>query len=713
MDNRVMIRAWSDWDAHSWSTGSAYVDWWQLLKPDGIGDEGGLNTDSIFIPPVLDLLWKMIDPEVQQFEATTSTSYSTTKKTPTSEPSTSPTEGALETDNQISRNFGTEDFALAPIPRFAYNGTSFKKLIVESQTKNWLPDLDELPTITDPRTVIVGVIDTGIPLMHKRLLDSKGQPRVLAAWNQGAKHPFAVSEAPGQDPVSLQQYIPFGREIYASDIQAQLDKGADEESANEELGLVNIQSIFGRRDLMFRAAHGAHVLDTAAGYEPGTKSDLVKIIAVNLPHRQTLGQAGEFLDLFVFYGILRILHLANAIWEKSKLDGKPRVVMNLSYGRQAGSKDGKDFLPRMAEKAPETELGKKTPFDLILPSGNDNLARRNAFVSAKPDDPETLIWRIPPDDRSSNYVEVWTDPITMSPDQFNEELPLDIAVELPGFVEDKTQFGKARSVKKLESYGRVYCERVPATGSVFRIKFQICLAPTMRFGVHRDDVSPAGDWTITLKNRTSQELNLRASIQTDQSLLPAGGSGLSSYFVDPSLERFDDGGRSVDAYGDRFDGLQSEGDQVKQSGTINASGIGQSVLTIGGYRGNDGRATVYSCSGLHHDPHGGTTIDRERTPLVALKSDDGPAHPGTLGAGSRNGSRVLMSGTSFATAMATRLVVEHYLDNPTKQSGAAKEILANKSESERGINLFPSVIRPEKAALGRVESSIRHRIDRF
>lgn len=721
------MTTWSEWDKAHWRQGSGYVDWWQILEPSGISKatDGLRNVSTVENPFLLNVFRSATNTQSPQALVKQSGSSSEASAKIPSLPLASPTEhpsrllsdagdGDRESaQNQLRAIFGPEDFSLVPIPTFADNGEEFVNTIVNPKDKNWLPEQGELPVLDDPETVIVGVIDTGIPLYHNRFFTNDGNSRVLAAWNQGAE-----AMKGGADALSVQEYLPFGRELLQKEIEQAKQDHATQEGFNEALGLVDLKNIFGRRDLAHRTAHGAHVLDTAAGYAPSDPlARKIKIIAVNLPHRITLGQAGEFLDLFVAYGLLRISHLANAIWEKSAAAHswpsikKLRLVVNLSYGRQAGSKDGQDLLPDFRRLVPHTTLGGKLEFDMVLPSGNDNLARRNAEFLLKGGEKQAVLWRILPEDRSSNYIEIWSDQYTTNGEEQDLAGPIPLAIELegPDGVTTGLQAGVHGEAKKFGEVGRIYCERVPSDGVTSRFKYLICLAPTLRNGPSWKKVVPAGDWKVTLKHKNAdptEELRVRAAIQTDQSLLPAGGSGLSSYFVDPEYVRFDrDTGRANDIHGPHGGGLTAEAKRVKQSGTLNASAVGDAVMAIAGYRRSDGRVADYSAAGFQ----AGTNHE---APVVALVSDDGAAHLGTMGASARDGGVAFLSGTSFATAQATRILAEHYAGLPNQAGNHGPQILealVNQSAEDPHAGAVSEL----KAKHGRIPSPVRPRVSRM
>lgn len=213
-----------------------------------------------------------------------------------------------------------------------------------------LPPWDDLPELDDPETVIMGVIDVGIPLGHRRLRDADGTSRVLAAWQQ-----LSSERTP---------YMPFGREVLKGEIDdliadcsGQSHKGwLDEERFNQLTDVVDMHSHFGQREAARFTSHGAHVMDLAAGCDPDeepTFSKRVKIIAVNMPTIDVVGHSGEFLGGFALAGVERILTLADAIWKKSfgiNDDQPPApcpcpIVINMSFGRQAGAKNSVDLFP--------------------------------------------------------------------------------------------------------------------------------------------------------------------------------------------------------------------------------------------------------------------------------------------------------------------------------------------------------------------------------
>ncbi len=575
-----------------------------------------------------------------------------------------------------------------PIPNFAKNG-GFKDHIETGA--GWLPDPDLLPEIADD-TVIVGVIDTGIPLGHNRFRLADGSSRILAAWQM---------LAPWSGPDGLEQeYLPFGREFYQCGLDVLLRRHSggnlrgwlDENSFNTATGVVNMKHMLGHREAAGRYSHGAHVLDAAAGvdpFDPGEDVDFlerVKIIAVNIPSSTTFGASGTFLDQFMIYAIQRISDLADAIWQKNHPDavagdrrGYP-VVMNVSFGKQAGSKTTVDKFPatlrNFKDGREHAERDRLEPVYFVMPAGNDNLDRCNAYLEPKGRSTMTLDWRILPDDRSSNYVEIWTR------ENFAGSNPLEIAVIPPGgdevnFPPSRGKDGHVRILK--DGSAGIYLQSMedPSVADFKKFRYVVCIAPTVQ-SESDNALARAGVWKIVVRNRLRSQVQCVVSVQTDQKILPGGGINLRSYFDDEGYRKYTDEGRLVESYSypdSRATNMDVQANTpVRRHGTMNSSAAHEYVARVGGYRASDGKPASYSSTGrgpVREDRRDdGTNLGsskaggRALAPTASLPTDDGPAHFGILSAGAANGSVIAMQGTSFASSQATRLVVKSVLKDP-------------------------------------------------
>ncbi len=515
---------------------------------------------------------------------------------------------------------------------------------------DWLEpamDVDLIPKL-DADSVILGIIDTGIPIGHDRFRMQNGRTRLLAAWQQTASF-------------EGQAFLPFGRELHANGIDALLqahthDGHLDEEALNLAAGLVEPHVLTGQRDLDRRASHGAHVLDLAAGIdarEGGAPADLarrLRIIAVNLPPQFLHGPAGDFLQFFASFGLRRIVGLADALWQRDHA-GHPQgafpIALNMSYGMQAGPKDGSGWLDRLmralvAQREPgggQPESSRKPPLRIQMPAGNANLDRCAARLILDPGSDAALGWRIQPGDQTSNHVEIWSPP-------YDAAAPLDpadfaLAFALPNRPPAWAPEPIAGHCASFGTFARLCCHEhwVEPGGQLRRLVFLLSVARTFRVEQEFGDIAPAGRWTILL--RGPQGLEVDAFVQSDQSFVLKSPIGRRSYFDDPGYQTHWENGRSADSFCYRDGQPALGGGPVSRHGTHNA--LGSAAATIAGYRMTDGKPAIYSSTGWSA---------AEIT--ASYPSEDGAAHPGLRASGSRNGSAMRFVGTSMATALATR-----------------------------------------------------------
>ena len=655
-----MTDRWSEWKGDEWASQSPYVDWWFAIHPNGFAGELPDRCEDkkdgyIYLtpPPPLEIFGKCCSLDQP------------------------PGEVSEEIDNLPPDLCKVFREGQVPVPGFAIN-CDFTKYVEEHG--DWSPKVDDLPTAAAD-TVIVGVVDTGIGLGNSRFCDENGETRILAAWQQNGIRP----------EVDPQLYLPCGTELYQGDINELLKQHGGgsrgghlrEADFNRAAGLVDLQHTFGHRELAGRTAHGTHVLDAAAGFAADRADPemlrRMKIIAVNLPHRSTVGLSGTFLDYFTLFGIKRIADLSNLIWQKSGhqapaggLKGFP-IVINLSFGKNAGTKDGLDFFNSAVRQFNKDRLKHGyTPIQLVIPVGNDNLEQGNAVMTADPGVIQEIDWRTLPEDHSSNFAEIWTAPLP-NPDGLKAEdirIPIEIAVTAPGQPPAELSIGKHLHHRALGDYAKIYCRvKVSEDCGHYRVCYLLCTAATLR---HSDPMvmAPAGRWKIQVRNRETWRMGIYLGVQTDQSTLPYASTGLRAIFERPEYRRHDESsGRVLDSYDypvDHEAGSRDNSPVLRRHGSINATAASVETVAVAGYRVLDGRPADYSATGLGRsiaEPGRsvGEMFDRA-TPSVALPSDDGPAHIGTLAAGAANGSVVPMRGTSFAAGAATRQVALKFLE---------------------------------------------------
>jgi hypothetical protein len=463
---------------------------------------------------------------------------------------------------------------------------------------------------TPPRTVFV-VIDTAINPLHDRFQGNDGRPRILAHWMMEGRF----------DPGSAR--VPFGCEARTEDLVAALD-GRTEEMALRHLGAHSFDLAFAPRETAQLAAHGTHVLDLAAGTDPGDEGPEAKalravpILAVSLPSNRLLSPSGAFLEVFVDQALS---------WAEARLDellgpdSSSRVVVNLSYGLSAGSKDGSDYLPRRIAEFRD----KRSTACVTMPAGNDGLAQMHAILEAC-DGRRQVGWLVLPSDPFSAYAEVWT---TGPPAGIGVEIEAPGGDVLP--IPDLGQLkpGKALELARPKDQGGTPVARLYSLGGgdlEGRRGVLFCVAPTRRIRPG-GAVAPAGFWALRLTGEQAPrtEVHFRADVhlQSERPLTSGSLVGRPSRLVPVG--------------------------EVKpvREGTLNAVAVGSKARIIDATRASDECIVAWSSQG-------------DTTYLPAFEADGteeaerSPSRPGLLAAGYRSGTVATVQGTSFASALAAR-----------------------------------------------------------
>jgi hypothetical protein len=530
-------------------------------------------------------------------------------------------------------------------------------------------------------TIVVGVIDDGVAFAHERFRTAAGLTRFEAFWNQDGKPPSP----------SVDYGIEHGRAAIDTLLQTHRTAGlTDEDAIYRAAGLADF-SRQGHKSVAFRAAHGTHVLDLAAGPEPGKPLPANRpIIGVQLRVSSTASQSGPGLDWDVRNAVTYILDRARRL----TVPGAPLlpVVINFSYATHAGPHDGTSWLEQAIEQAIEDarQIGGVTA-RVVLPAGNTHLSRCHAAVSfKKSDEAVDLGLRLQPDDRTLSAVEFWLPPSAGAPPAASR---VSLSIEAPdGAV--GTVAEAVGSELKLERNGLVYCRGsysfvgTPTLRGCFRLDF----APTARLLPDMAAVAPAGRWLVRLTNAglTPAE-SIHAWIARDDLVFGYPRRGRQAYFEKICYRRFDELGREL------TDPPQPPC-EVQRSSMVSGIATGASPLVVGGMLRKERRVASYSAGGPVISPAVGPSMSAERRPHLLVHSEDSKVHAGVLAAGARSGSAVAMRGTSVAAPQLTRWIADRLAENGASGRAAVIDLAVSQ---EGGLPAPQAVPLPDGPPLSR------------
>lgn len=602
----------------------------------------------------------------------------------------------------------------APLPPFARKPVELDVMAEPAIELNWPPTED---------CAIVGVIDSAIALSHARFRRLDGGTRFLSAWlmNGTWRNPSAV---------------PFGRELFQKEIDrlmfgATIAGAVDEGVFDRSAGLTQFGQMRGDRRLENNGTHGTLVADLAAGFDLRQSSNddrrrRLPLIAVGLPPRSSMGSSGSFLEFYALHALEYIIHRADSIWaacENGKPGGYP-IVINLSYGLQAGPKDGEMLIEKVMRAIDARAKELDRPVRIILPAGNDLMSEGAALFDLGGGDVDGVEWRIKPEDHTPNYAEVWSDVIKGDGGK-SPAHPVSLMLVPPSGPVSPSTPGRAGQMTTLTDseerpIARIYCRKhdnqskAGNEASWHRVGYVLCTAPTLPDDI-ADQRAPAGAWRLGVS--ANEATIAYAYVQSDQSLTFGGNTGLVSTFAHPAFSNFDQHGRPIDVASYPLDGSLPVNTDVtppmRRRGTLNTIASLKEARVIGSYRATDGKPSVFSSASSDAVGNG------RAAPSALLPGEDGAARFGLMGAGSKSGSATAMAGTSFSTGLATRAVALAMLDWLKAKEEKKKPIPAVpgdelwfQAEAQKTAGHFPGRVDPQKAGSGRMFAPSTGRVAR-
>ncbi len=235
---------------------------------------------------------------------------------------------------------------------------------------------------------LIGVLDTGVDVLHGAFRDANGKTRIVALWIQGD----ASGKAPSQvDPNGFTQN--YGTLYTEAEINAFIATGK-----------------VPNPDLRDTRMHGTHVASIAAGrgiagkLEDGIAPEARLVVVVPLMKTQdgmppSLGYAVSHTDALDF--------LARISAGQTSLLTKPApMAINVSLGMNAGAHDGSSLLEAAFDEI--TGGGRNPGLVVVKSAGNERGHHGHARIQVGLGQ-YSIKWRSLPRQRPEDYFEFWYD----------------------------------------------------------------------------------------------------------------------------------------------------------------------------------------------------------------------------------------------------------------------------------------------------------------
>ncbi len=484
----------------------------------------------------------------------------------------------------------------------------------------------------------------------------------------------------------------------------------DEEQVYRALGLIDpLRDL--RQPLRAALTHGTHVLDLAAGYDWRTESEIAKsrpIIAVQLPSQVAENLSDTWLAQCLKRALDWILAKADELSAELSPEYDPNtkkkrrlpLVVNGSFASMAGPQDGESDVEKRITQFIKTYRG-DGPKDLctfVLAAGNSLQLRAAARMDIAPKGVGEIPWRLLPDDKTPNFVQIWLPKVN----DVDGPQQVQVSVVPPGEDPKGAKPSQLDGVVEWKIGGqvgaRIYHQRF-ARSDGSRECITIATRPTADDQEHDPVVLvPSGLWKVQIKNISEHELrNIDLQVHRNDVGIFSRSGARQSYFDDSGYVMFDErSGRIIND--EQRDNPKKT--PVTRQGTLSSYVYAKGVLAVGGYRRFDGEPATYSSAGRQNDCTKGAESSalagassasdaHYRTseagkpldgPDLAAVSEESPALPGVLAAGTYSGSVAILAGTSVAAPQITRALADQIaqraiVEEPIARTGAAEDEL--------------------------------------
>ncbi|MDI1266174.1 MAG: hypothetical protein PS018_23265 [bacterium] len=478
--------------------------------------------------------------------------------------------------------------------------------------------------------VAIGIIDDGIAFAHERFRDGNEKSRIQALWLQDIER------------ANHERGVVFGRRLDNGEINFLLKHCGSEAEIYRCVGLLDFGSD-GSKSLASRRSHGTHILDLAGGFDPDPQQDAVKrrrpLLAVQLPSAVTVDTSGVMMGSYVLQAVRQIMLWADRISPILPL------VINFSYGIQAGPKDGMHRIERSLTQLIDRRNKRGAPTCLVLPAGNSYRTRTTANMKLGSNARESIYWVMLPDDGTPNHLEIWLDGAAIE----GQLEAIEIGLTPPSGEAVAVHGLKDGEMRTLEVDGLpiagIYCNLMPGADGAVRGRLHIAVNSTVPRLEGGAQPAPAGRWGLTLLNKSEQGISAHLYIQRDDTPMEYPRRGRQSFFDhDEAYARIPLDGS--------YRKLNTEaGCPITSGDTLSAIATGAGTVVVGAAFASDQVVPAnYTSSG--------PVISRGGPDCSAI-ADQGNAHWGVLAAGSYSGSVVAMRGTSVAAPQLVRKIADY------------------------------------------------------
>ncbi|MCI5112460.1 MAG: S8 family serine peptidase [Marivita sp.] len=497
-------------------------------------------------------------------------------------------------------------------------------------------------------SVIIGVIDDGLPFLHRAFRDADGDTRINLCWLQAARADDSAA-------------VPFGREITGAQIeQLRAQYGKHELRAYQAAHAIDRDLPEVDTVLRHHATHGAHIAGIAAGNDPyvgaSALPDDAAIIAVQLPNTIAWDTSGFGKEMMMLSAVEYIFERARRIARAFNCAEIP-LVINFSYGWSANRHDGQSSFERAVE-ALITDRRKVQPCtELVMPTGNNFANDMHARFSGDDlvDGSVSFGWQLKPDDRTSSYLEIWLPPdstpdgwtVTVTPPPGS---PAGMQTCLPVSADAQLRGGDPRRFVEIEVGDKVIAQLSADKHQNTRWRVMLAVIPTAgNLGEGRR--APVGMWTVTVDTGTDPLCDgdhIDIWVQRDDDPTQLGTGGQQSYLVDlsrPTPPRVL---------------APPVLTPVRGFGCLNGIGTAPSVFRVAGYMQSTKKPVAYSGSASVALDSTGTPVVEANLPAATATADQGWFLSGLPSIGVLSGSGARIIGTSAAAATATRLIALNF-----------------------------------------------------